>query len=206
MDKENIKKQIAEYSSEAKKYDELKDYQKAFDFYLKAANHLQLLKNEEQNESIKNEYIKQAKEYAIRAKEIRDNIINPSKDNIELLNKNLEENKKINVKWEDIAGLEKAKSILKESVISPLIFPQLFKGNLSPWKTILLYGYQGTGKSLLVQAAATELQKLKGNFFSISFDDKLLPRNSLYKFFEDLIDFAIQKKPAVIFFDNRFYR
>ena len=52
-----------------------------------------------------------------------------------------------------------------------------------------LYGHKGTGKSLLVKAAATELQKLKGNFFSISFDDKLLPRNS--KFFEDLIDFAI---------------
>ena len=202
MDKENIKKQIAEYSSEAKKYDELKDYQKAFDFYLKAANHLQLLNNEEQNESIKNKYIKQAKEYAIRAKEIRDNIINPSKDNIELLNKNLEENKKINVKWEDIAGLEKAKSILKESVISPLIFPQLFKGNLSPWKTILLYGYQGTGKSLLVQAAATELQKLKGNFFSITFNSKFLNLNSYNIFFEDLIGLAIHKKPAIIFIDN----
>ena len=202
MDKENIKKQIAEYSSEAKKYDELKDYQKAFDFYLKAANHLQLLKNEEQNESIKNKYIKQAKEYAIRAKEIRDNIINQSKDNIELLNKNLEENKKINVKWEDIAGLEKAKSILKEFIISPFIFPQLFEGNLAPWKTILLYGHIGTGKSLLVKAAATELQKLKGNFFSITFNSKFLNLNSYNIFFEDLICLAIHKKPAIIFIDN----
>lgn len=193
MDKEKIKKQIAEYSSEAKKYDELKDYEKAFDFYLKAANHLQLLKNEEQNESIKKEYIKQGKGYAIRAKEIRDNII-ARKANIEFLNKNLEENKKIDVKWEDIAGLEKAKSVLKESV--------KFKGNLSPWKTILLYGYLGTGKSLLVKAAATELQKLKGNFFSISYYDKLLPLNSLNKLFNDLIDFAIQKKPAIIFINN----
>ena len=119
-----------------------------------------------------------------------------------MLNKNLEENKKINVKWEDIAGLEKAKSILKESVISPLIFPQLFKGNLSPWKTILLYGYQGTGKSLLVQAAATELQKLKGNFFSITFNSKFLNLNSYNIFFEDLIGLAIHKKPAIIFIDN----
>ncbi len=46
MDKEKIKKEIMEYSSEAKKYDELKDYEKAYDFYLKAVNHLQLLKNE----------------------------------------------------------------------------------------------------------------------------------------------------------------
>ena len=94
----------------------------------------------------------------------------------------------------------KGQIYIKEFIISPFIFPQLFEGNLAPWKTILLYGHVGTGKSLLVKAAATELQKLKGNFFSISFDDKLLPRNS--KFFEDLIDFAIQKKPTVIFFDN----
>ena len=200
MDKETIKKEIIEYSSEAKKYDELKDYEKAYDFYLKAVNHLHLLKNEEQNESLKNEYIKQAKDYELRAKEIKDNII-PSKANIEFLNKNLEENKKIEVKWEDIAGLEKAKSILKEFIISPFIFPQLFEGNLAPWKTILLYGHIGTGKSLLVKAAATELQKLKGNFFSISSYGEL-PLTSHNKFFEDLIDFAIQKKPAVIFFDN----
>lgn len=200
MDKEKIKKQITEYSSEAKKYDELKDYEKAFDFYLKAANHLQLMKNEEQNKSIKNEYIKEAKEYAIRAKEIRDNIIQ-NKANIEFLNKNLEENKKIDVKWEDIAGLENAKSILKEFVISLFIFPQLFKGNLTPWKTILLYGQVGTGKNLLVKATATELQKLKGNIFSLSYHEiNKIPLNSINKFFQDLMDFAIQKKPAIIFF------
>ena len=83
-----------------------------------------------------------------------------------------------------------------------MIFPRLFKDNLSPWKTILLYGYQGTGKSLLVQAAATELQKLKGNYFSITFDDKFLNLNSYIIFFEDLIDLAIHKKPAIIFIDN----
>ena len=200
MDKENIKKQIAEYSSEAKKYDELKDYQKAFDFYLKAANHLQLLKNEEQNESIKNEYIKQAKEYAIRAKEIRDNII-PRKATIEFLNKNLEENKKINVKWEDVAGLDKAKSIFKELVISPLIYPKLYQGKQAPLKTILLYGHSGTGKSHFVKAVATELQKLKGNFFSISSYGNL----QRDRFFEDLINFAIKKKPALIFVDDLTY-
>ena len=115
MDKEKIKKEIIEFSSVAKKYDGLKDYENAFDFYLKAANNLNLLKKEEKNESIKNEYIKQAKEYALRAKEIRDNIL-PNKANIEFLNKNLEENKKINVKWEDIVGLEKVKSLIKNEL------------------------------------------------------------------------------------------
>ena len=200
MDKEKIKKEIKEFSSEAKKYDKLKDFDKAFDFYLKAANNLNLLKKEEKNESIKNEYIKQAKEYALRAKEIRDHILS-GKANIEFLNKNLEENKKINVKWEDIVGLEKAKSILKENVISPLCFPQLIKGNITPCKTILLYGAEGTGKHLLINAVATELQKSKVNFISInsSYVYNLKSNNKLYN---DLIDFALKKKPALIFIDN----
>ena len=35
---------------------------------------------------------------------------------------------KPNVKWEDVAGLEKAKEALKEAVIFPIKFPQLFQG------------------------------------------------------------------------------
>lgn len=35
---------------------------------------------------------------------------------------------KPNVRWEDVAGLEKAKMILKETVILPTRFPQLFAG------------------------------------------------------------------------------
>lgn len=35
---------------------------------------------------------------------------------------------KPNVKWEDVSGLESAKEGLKEAVIMPVKFPQLFKG------------------------------------------------------------------------------
>ena len=51
---------------------------------------------------------------------------------------------------EELLGARKnAKRLLKEAVVMPIKYPQLFTGLLSPWKGVLLYGPPGTGKTML---------------------------------------------------------
>lgn len=73
------------------------------------------------------------------------------------------------VTWDDVAGLHKAKEALKEAVIMPLRFPEIFTGSRKPWKGILLYGPPGTGKTFIAKACAHEMDDC--TFFSVSSSD-----------------------------------
>lgn len=75
---------------------------------------------------------------------------------------------KPDVKWDDVAGLESAKQELQGSVLMPIKFPELFKGQRKQRRGILLYGPPGTGKSFLAKAIATEVE---ATLFSVSSSD-----------------------------------
>jgi len=106
-----------------------------------------------------------------------------------------------NTSWEDIGGLEKTKSELKEAVEWPIRNPEAFKrlGIRAP-RGILLYGPPGTGKTLLAKAVAKESES---NFISIKGPSLLSmwvgkSEEGVRKIFER----ARQVAPCVIFFDE----
>ncbi|XP_068190297.1 katanin p60 ATPase-containing subunit A-like 2 [Antennarius striatus] len=105
-----------------------------------------------------------------------------------------------NVRWEDIIGLEDAKRLVKEAVVYPIKYPQLFTGILCPWKGLLLYGPPGTGKTLLAKAVATEC---KTTFFNISASSIVSKwRGDSEKLVRVLFELARYHAPSTIFLDE----
>ncbi|GFR44570.1 hypothetical protein Agub_g5843 [Astrephomene gubernaculifera] len=104
------------------------------------------------------------------------------------------------VRWEDIAGLEGAKRLIKEAVVLPLRYPQLFTGLLAPWRGVLLYGPPGTGKTLLAKAVATECRT---TFFNISASSIISKwRGDSEKLVRVLFDLARHHAPSTVFLDE----
>ncbi|KAK7072852.1 hypothetical protein SK128_007830 [Halocaridina rubra] len=66
---------------------------------------------------------------------------------------------------DEVAGLHEVKQCLKEALIMPPQYPQLFQGVVKAWTRILLYGPPGTGKTKLAKAIASEL---KCRFYCVS--------------------------------------
>lgn len=105
-----------------------------------------------------------------------------------------------NITWDTIAGLEHAKSSIKEIVVWPMLRPDLFKGLRGPPKGLLLFGPPGTGKTLIGKCIASQA---KATFFSISassLTSKWVGEGE--KMVRALFAVARCSQPAVIFIDE----
>ena len=105
-----------------------------------------------------------------------------------------------NVPWDAVAGLDTAKRLLREAVVSPVRFPRLFVGLLAPWRGVLLYGPPGTGKTMLAKAVATECET---TFFNIGASTVISKwRGDSEKLVRVLFDLARLRAPSTVFLDE----
>ncbi|HLF75919.1 MAG TPA: CDC48 family AAA ATPase [Dehalococcoidia bacterium] len=105
------------------------------------------------------------------------------------------------VKWEEVGGLDEAKSMLKQIIEWPLEYADLFeRAGTTPPKGVLLTGPTGTGKTLLAKAVASECGV---NFISIK-GPELLSKyiGESERMVREVFKIARLSNPCIVFFDE----
>jgi SpoVK/Ycf46/Vps4 family AAA+-type ATPase len=105
------------------------------------------------------------------------------------------------VRWSDVAGLEDVRQILLEAIEIPLLHEDLMKTmDVKPSKGLLLFGPPGCGKTMIVKAAANELN---ANFMTISGSELMRSRDkSPATIVKETFNRARESAPSLVFVDE----
>ncbi|KAF8835934.1 AAA-domain-containing protein [Paxillus ammoniavirescens] len=109
----------------------------------------------------------------------------------------------ISVCFEDIGGLDPIVSSLRESVIYPLMYPNIFASTsslLGAPKGVLLYGPPGCGKTMLARALAKESGATFINIAASALTNKWFGESN--KLVAGLFSLARKMQPSIIFVDE----
>ncbi len=110
---------------------------------------------------------------------------------------------KPDITWDQVIGLDEAKSALRESIVYPTKRPDLFP--LGWPKGMLLYGPPGTGKTMLAAATANEMDGYFINVDASSLMSKWLgeAEKNVSKLFDLARQYAEKEgKPVILFVDE----
>lgn len=102
--------------------------------------------------------------------------------------------------WDDIAGLDKAKEAIFESVIYPVRQPELYQGLRRGSRAILLFGSPGNGKTLIGKAISSEVDATFLSISASSLTSKWIGESE--NLVRAMFAYAVVVQPSVIFFDE----
>lgn len=105
------------------------------------------------------------------------------------------------LKFDDIAGMEKVKEMIKEYIVYPLQDPELARryGKLGGGG-VLLYGPPGCGKTFVMKAAAGECS---ANFLNVKLSDVLdMYVGNTEKNIRNIFEAARKNSPSILFIDE----
>ena len=216
---QELENSASKYASDAIKFDSqgargmaIANYQKAIDSLVKL---LQLYPNSKLNPIYKercNSYHNRIK--TLQEKHGVDPVVDSNaseKEQKESVQRQEDENdfeelvmkERPNISWNEVIGLEDAKSALRESIVYPTKRPDLFP--LGWPKGMLLYGPPGTGKTMLAAATASEMDGYFINVDASSMMSKWLgeAEKNVSKLFRMARRYAEKEgKPVILFVDE----
>lgn len=204
-------KQLAERAVNA---DNAGKFQEALNLYLQAAEILVEMGKITGNPRLRQTYEQRAKEYISRSKSLKPLIkqraklgssksTSGSSDDDDELDESITSaivSEKPDITLADVAGLHAAKRALRESIVLPLMRPDLFTGSRQPWRGILLHGPPGCGKTMIAKATAGDIEATFFNISAATLVSKYLGESE--KLVKRLYETAIEMQPSIIFIDE----